>query len=252
MTNPPRLVAFDLDDTLAPSKSPLPQPITDLLTTLLTRVPVCIISGGQFEQFDKQVIARLADGPQLERLHLMPTNGTRYDTYSDGRWRVQYKHDLPRDLRDRALAVLEEQAKRLGLWESQTWGPILEDRGSQITFSALGQAAPVDAKKAWDPDGSKRAGLQAAVAPHLPELDVHAGGSTSIDITSKGIDKAYGISRLAQMLGLEFDEILFVGDRLEPGGNDFPVKALGVATHQVTGWEDTLTYVTDLLPRLDS
>jgi phosphomannomutase len=244
------LVAFDLDDTLAPSKSPLPVDVTQALLDLLAVRPVCIISGGQYGQFESQIIANLPDSPLLERLHLMPTNGTRYHSYVDGQWVEQYAHELSPELRDRAMAALEEQAKRLGLWEVDTWGPILEDRGSQVTFSALGQAAPVDAKKAWDPDGSKRADLRAAVAPHLPDLDVHAGGSTSIDITTRGIDKAYGISRLAEILDLSLGDILFVGDRLMPGGNDFPVVALGVQTHAVTGWEDTLDFVRGLLPFL--
>ncbi len=125
--------------TLAPSKSPLPGVVRDLLMELLDLRPVCIISGGQFEQFDKQVIA--PDSPLIGRLHLMPTNGTRYDTYADGQWVEQYKHELSPESRARALEALEREARRLGLWEPQTWGPILEDRGSQITFSALGQAA---------------------------------------------------------------------------------------------------------------
>lgn len=244
------LVAFDLDDTLAPSKSPLPAGVTQALLDLLAVRPVCIISGGQYGQFESQVIANLPDTPLLERLHLMPTNGTRYHSYIDGRWVEQYAHELSPELRDRAMAALEEQARSLGLWEDHTWGPILEDRGSQVTFSALGQAAPVDAKRAWDPDGTKRARLREAVAPRVPELDVHAGGSTSIDITTQGIDKAYGISRLAEILGLSLGDILFVGDRLMPGGNDFPVIALGVQTHAVTGWEDTLDFVRGLLPFL--
>lgn len=245
-----KLVAFDLDDTLAPSKSPLPEPIRAALLALLEVRPVCIISGGPFGQFATQVIGQLPDSPALSGLHLMPTNGTRYDAYRDGEWTQVYNHPLPADARAAALAALEAEAKRLGLWSDQTWGPILEDRGSQITFSALGQEAPVDAKKAWDPDGSKRAQLRDAVAPHVPDLDVHAGGSTSIDITGKGIDKAYGVSRLAELLGIEPGEILFVGDRLVPGGNDFPVIALGVQTHAVASWEDTLAFLDTLLPSL--
>lgn len=245
-----RLVAFDLDDTLAPSKSPLPPAIRDALLELLALRPVCIISGGQFGQFATQVIGQLPDSPLLADLHLMPTNGTRYDTYANGAWVEVYAHGLDPELKAAALAALEAEARRLGLWADVTWGPILEDRGSQITFSALGQEAPVAAKQAWDPDGSKRARLRDAVAPHVPELDVHAGGSTSIDITARGIDKAYGISRLAELLDIEFSDILFVGDRLVPGGNDFPVVALGVQTHAVTGWEDTAAFLAELLPTL--
>ncbi len=250
MTQPVRLVAFDLDDTLAPSKSPLPPAMVTALLDLLALRPVCIISGGQWEQFVTQVIAHLPDSPLLAGLHLMPTNGTRYVAHVDGAWVEQYRHELSPANRARALAALEEQARALGLWEERTWGPILEDRGSQITFSALGQEAPVDAKKAWDPDGAKRARLRDAVAPLLPDLDAHAGGSTSVDITKQGIDKAYGVGRLAEILGIDPAEILFVGDRLTPGGNDYPVLRLGVATHAVRDWTDTLEFLRRLIPTL--
>ncbi len=250
MTQPIRLVAFDLDDTLAPSKSPLPPEMRDLLLELLAVRPVCIISGGQLDQFVTQVIARLPESPALDRLHLMPTNGTWYVAHADGAWVERYRHQLSPENRARALAALEGRARALGLWTDRTWGPILEDRGSQVTFSALGQDAPVDAKRAWDPDGAKRARLRDAVAPLLPDLDVHAGGSTSVDITKKGIDKAYGIGRLSEILGIDPAEILFVGDRLTPGGNDYPVLRLGVQAHAVTDWTDTRDFLRRLLPTL--
>ncbi|MBN9179143.1 MAG: HAD hydrolase family protein, partial [Microbacterium sp.] len=139
---------------------------------------------------------------------------------------------------------------RLGLWESDTWGPILEDRGSQITFSALGQRAPLEAKLAWDPTGERKNALRAAVALRIPDLEVRSGGSTSVDITHRGIDKAYGMQRLAEQTGIPLDEMLFVGDRLDPDGNDYPVLALGVACHAVTGWEDTAAFLDGLLPTL--
>ena len=173
----------------------------------------------------------------------MPTCGTRYLLFRDGEWRDVYARNLDQTERSEALRVLEEEARRLGLWESKTWGPILEDRGSQITFSALGQSAPVDAKKAWDPDRSKKEMLRAAVAPRLPNLEVRSGGSTSIDITRKGIDKAYGIAELSKQTGIAISDMLFVGDRLDEGGNDFPVKRLGIETHAVKDWADTADFV---------
>lgn len=259
MQNAPRLelpidlVAFDLDDTLAPSKSPLPDEVAALLVALLERVPVCIISGGQFGQFDAQVLQRLELTDELaRRLHLMPTCGTQYYRW-DGRGFAQvYAQTLTPDERDRALAALERRATELGLWEAETWGPILEDRGSQITFSALGQAAPVDAKTAWDPTGARKAVLRDAVAADLPDLEVRSGGSTSVDITRRGIDKAYGITALVELAGVGLAEMFFVGDRLDEGGNDRPVLDLGVRCHAVDGWQDTATFLaTELIPALD-
>ena len=248
MSPAPRLIAFDLDDTLVPSKSPLEPRMARLLAQLLEYVDVCVISGGQFAQFQMQIIEMLPElaATSLSRLHLMPTCGTQYYRYDDG-WTQIYAQNLTDDEKARALAAVEISARELGLWESDVWGPILEDRGSQITFSALGQAAPVTAKIAWDPTGEKKNSLREAVQACLPDLEVRSGGSTSVDITRRGIDKAYGMSRLADLADVGLDEMLFVGDRLDPDGNDYPVKALGVATRSVDSWTETADFIEDWL-----
>lgn len=247
----PRLVAFDLDDTLAPSKSPLDPQMLETFAALLEVVPVAVISGGNFQQFEQQLVTPLRKRPglRLDDLHLMPTCGTRYYAWELD-WTLQYAEDLTEDEKARALAAVEAQAKAAGYWESETWGAILEDRGSQITFSALGQSAPVDVKKRWDPTGAKKDDLRRLVQAELPDLEVRSGGSTSIDITRKGIDKAYGMQRLAELTGVALSDMLFVGDRLDPEGNDYPVKALGVPTHAVEGWEDTDAFLRELIPTL--
>ncbi|MBO1902257.1 HAD-IIB family hydrolase [Leucobacter weissii] len=245
----PTLIAFDLDDTLAPSKSPIDERMLAVFARLLERTSVAVISGGNFEQFETQLLSRLdgIDETTLERLHLLPTCGTRYEHRADGGWLTVYQEHLGPVERDAAVAALREEAERLGLWESETWGEIIEDRGSQVTFSALGQRAPVAAKQAWDPDGSKKNALRAAVAERLPELEVRSGGSTSVDITRRGIDKAYGMRKLAEQTGIPLDDMLFVGDRLDPEGNDYPVKALGVRCRAVADWEDTAEFLEGLL-----
>jgi phosphomannomutase len=238
------LIAFDLDDTLAPSKTPINAQMASLLSELLLRVDVCIISGGNFAQFSSQVVANLPpmSNEQLSRLHLMPTCGTQYYRYGVG-WDQVYAENLTEDEKSRAMEAVEKSARHLGYWESQTWGPILEDRGSQVTFSALGQAAPVDVKLAWDGDGRKKSALREAVQVLLPDLEVRSGGSTSVDITRRGIDKAYGMSQLSKITGIPYQSMLFIGDRLDPDGNDFPVVALGIPTHAVSGWEDTANFL---------
>lgn len=248
----PRLIAFDLDDTLAPSKSAIDARIGDLLLELAARVEVAIISGGQLQQFQTQVVDRLpaADAATLDRFHLMPTCGTQYYRLEEGGVRTVYAHALSEDEKARALAAVEEEARRLGLWEAEPWGEILEDRGSQITFSALGQTAPLEAKMAWDPTGEKKNALRDAVAARIPDLEVRSGGSTSVDITHRGIDKAYGMRKLAEVTGIPLDDMLFVGDRLDEHGNDYPVLAMGVTCQAVEGWEHTAVYLAELIPTL--
>ncbi|WP_029149497.1 HAD-IIB family hydrolase [Microbacterium indicum] len=251
MTAAPRLVAFDLDDTLAPSKSPVDPRVAEQLVALASRVEVAIISGGRMAQFQAQVVDRLPGAPDaLAHMHLLPTCGTQYWRHDGDAFRALYERDLTDDEKSRALAAVEVEARRLGYWEERTWGPILEDRGSQITFSALGQAAPVDAKKAWDPTSEKKSALRDAVAARLPDLEVRSGGSTSVDITRRGIDKAYGMRQLAEQTGIDLADMVFYGDRLDPDGNDYPVREMGVACVAVDGWEDTAAKLDVLIPSL--
>ncbi|GAA2038822.1 HAD-IIB family hydrolase [Catenulispora yoronensis] len=243
-----RLVTFDLDDTLAVSKSAIAPRMASLLVRLLDEVKVCIISGGRFEQFDTQVLQHLElTDAARERLHLMPTCGTRYYRWEADRWDLVYAEDFGPEEKAKILDTLETGAKELGLWEDVTWGDILEDRGSQITFSALGQSAPAENKYKWDPDGTKKERLRAYAAERLPDLEVRGGGSTSVDITKKGVDKAYGMRKMLGFLQLDQEDVLFIGDRLDPGGNDYPVKAMGIDCVAVHGWEDTADRVAALL-----
>lgn len=248
-----KAVVFDLDDTLAPSKSTMDPTMRDALAALLDRVQVCIISGGRFEQFQAQALDGFSAAPEaMARLHLMPTCGTRYYLWQDGQWRLQYAEDLTEDEKAKTIATLEAGARELGLWEAKPWGDIIEDRGSQITFSALGQQAPIDAKMAWDPDGAKKRALATYASERLPDLEVRGGGSTSIDVTRKGIDKAYGVSKLLDQLGLDKSNLLFIGDRLDEGGNDRPVFELGVPSVAVEGWVETRDHVRRLVDWLDA
>lgn len=243
------LVAFDLDDTLAPSKSAVDHRMMALLLALLNLTEVCVISGGNIGQFRAQLLDGMheATGEQLSRLHLMPTCGTQYYRYLEGEWSQVYAENLSDEEKNWAREAVEKSARQLGYWEEKTWGPILEDRGSQITFSALGQSAPVEAKAAWDIKGTKKLALREAVQELVPDLEVRAGGSTSIDITRKGVDKAYGITKLAEHTGIRLEQMLFVGDRLDENGNDYPVKALGVECIAVKNWEDTALCVQKLI-----
>ena len=236
------MIAFDLDGTLAVTKSPVSDSMAGLLRDLLSPYEVCVISGGAFEQFRLQLIERLDASPeQLSRLHIMPTSGTKYfrfDTHSR-EWVAQYSEDLAPETRTRIVEVLIAGAKTLGYWEPQPCGPIIEDRGTQVTFSALGQDAPAAKKYAWDPDGAKKRSLRDFADQRLPDLEVHVGGTTSVDVTNTGIDKAYGMRKLMAALGLTSDEVLFFGDQLGQGGNDYPVKSVGIDTISVRGWEET-------------
>lgn len=252
-----KVIAFDLDGTLAASKSPLEDRMGELLNQLLEKFHVCVISGGRFEQFETQLLSNLKAAPmKLEKLHIMPTCGTRYYLYdvANSNWRQVYAEDFTEAEKKKILTALNKGIDDLGLRENKTWGETIEDRGSQITFSALGQdivahlgQKGVELKEAWDPSGSKKHKLRNYVAELIPEFEVRVGGGTSVDITKPGIDKAYGMEKLMDMLEISKEDILFIGDRLEEGGNDYPVKAMGIDSLEISNWQETAIAITAIL-----
>jgi HAD superfamily hydrolase (TIGR01484 family) len=233
-----RLIVFDLDGTLAESKSPLDAEMATLLSQLLAVIRVAVISGGAWPQFQKQVLARLPDDAGLKNLSLLPTCGTKFYRY-DGAWEKLYSDDFSAADSKHVIDSLNKALDASGFRAARAWGDVIEDRGSQITLSALGQDAPLAEKKAWDPDFAKREKIKAILASDLPGFSINLGGATSIDITRPGIDKAYGIRKLNEMLGIGIPDMVFVGDALFPGGNDYPAKKAGVLSIAVRDPHET-------------
>jgi phosphomannomutase len=232
------LIVFDLDGTLAESKSPIDMEMGKLLDALLGIVKVAIISGGGWPQFERQVLAHLSQGEGLRNLSLLPTCGTKFYQYQSG-WKLLYSEDFTRAQKHKIIDSLKQVTDLSERALENVWGEVIEDRGSQITFSALGQEAPLDEKKNWDPDFSKRKQMKAALDQLIPEFTVRLGGATSIDVTQHGIDKAYGIRKLRDILGTGIEQMIFIGDAIFPGGNDYPAKEAGALSIEVRDPHET-------------
>lgn len=237
------LVAFDLDNTLAESKQPLKDSMGEALADLLGVAHVAVISGGDWPQFQKQVASRLPARADLSKLWLMPTTGTKLYTHKGDAWETVYAELFDDETKQRIMTAFDESLEATGFTPEQTWGERIEDRGSQITFSALGQQAPLEAKEKWDPDFEKRKVIQKDLKTRLPGMSVNMGGATSIDITREGVDKAYGLKKLRDHSAIALDKMMFVGDAIFPGGNDYPAKELGLDTVRVRDPDDTLSVI---------
>lgn len=221
------MIAFDLDGTLAKSKSSLDAEMGALLCALLGVVRVAVISGGDWPQFEKQLLSNLPRADYLANLSILPTCGTKFRRYDHG-WKEVYSEQLTAAEKEKIVASMRRGVEEGRFEIAKTWGETIEDRGSQITYSALGQQAPLEAKEKWDPDFAKRKKMKAVMDGIIPEFSVRMGGATSIDVTRVGIDKAYGIRKLRDQLGIPMKEMLFIGDAIFPGGNDYPPKEAGV------------------------
>ena len=233
-----KLIVFDLDGTLAESKAPLDGDMSRLLHDLLGIVKVAVISGGDWPQFEKQVLSHLPHDESLANLSILPTCGTKFFRYA-GDWKKLYSEDFTPGEKAKIVAALKKAVAEAGFQAEKVWGEAIEDRGSQITFSALGQQAPLEEKKKWDPDFAKRKKIKAIVDTLIPEFSVRMGGATSVDVTKPGIDKAYGVRKLRDVLGISLKEMIFIGDALFAGGNDYPAEQAGVVSIPVQSPNET-------------
>lgn len=242
-----KLVAFDLDGTLAPSKGPISLEMANALEALLEVTQVCIITGGKKKQIKSQVVARLGKGCNLKNLSIMPTSGASYLKKRKFGWEVVYFLQLDKKEVKKIKKVVKLSAQILRYWPKDYYGKVIENRGSQITFSALGQKASEYVKKEWDTTGEKKEKLRSLISSYLPEYEVRSGGSTSIDITKAGIDKGFAVKELMRLNNLTREEIVFVGDRFDTNGNDFPVLKTKVKCIEVKNPWQTIGVIRKLL-----
>ena len=254
-----KLIIFDLDGTLAESKQPVTSEMAALLARLLAATRVAIVSGGALSQFLKQVVARLPIDANLTNLYLLPTSGAAlYEFHpsttpetGDNEWKKIYEERLSEKDKDAIETAMTSSAKATGLidFSKPAHGERIEYRGGQVSLSALGQEAPISEKKAWDPTHAKRRALQADIAARLPGFSVGMGGATTIDVTKRNIDKAYGIHKLCGRLGVKESEALYVGDELIAGGNDEAVYKTEVQTKGVQDPAETTRLIKEILSK---
>lgn len=244
-----KAIVFDLDGTLTESKKNLDKEMASLLCALLKKKKVAVMGGGNYGQFQKQFLARLPCAKtSLENLFILPASGSSFFTFQKNHWRKAYQHRLSEKEKTGIMRGFETAFKDIGyIQPKKTYGTIIEDRESQITFSALGQKAPFAQKEKWNKETDMRRELKTALEKHLPEFEVRLGGLTSIDITKKGVDKALGITEIIRMLAVSSQEIAYIGDALYEGGNDAVILQTGIDAIQVSGPEEVRCLIRQLL-----
>lgn len=239
-----KIIVFDLDGTLTETKSPMDAQMSRLLSRLLEKKTVAVIGGGKYALFKEQLLRRLRTPKKLlKNLFLFPTTATAFYRYRSG-WKRIYYHGLSKKEKRAIRQAFPAVFKEIGyVHPKQIYGELIEDRGTQMSFSVFGQdivavlgEKGIRLKKEWKrkytPLKLKMAKL---LAKRLPNLEVRAAGYTTIDVTRKGIDKAYGIRQIKKYLQVPIAQMVFVGDALFPGGNDFAARRTGVKCIAVSG-----------------
>jgi len=245
-----KLIAFDVDGTLSQSRSPIDAEMAGILKKLLEKKQVAIITGGAFADIKKQILDKIGENePRNKNLTLLPTNGGGLWIF-DGVWKEISCHKFSDKEKEKIIkAIKEVDQADPELRNNKSYGREIQDRDSQITYGALGENAPIELKYAWDPDLKKKQNLQQSLQEKLPDFEVKIGGKTSIDITPKGMDKAFAIREIINYFRLSKEEILFFGDAVYENGNDFPVFELGVETVKVINPDETKERLIRLLKK---
>jgi hypothetical protein len=218
-----RALIADIDDTICPSTKPVrPEMAREIDRIIAAGRVFAFISGSTLDQLTEQLAPYLT-----QPFHILAASGTHYATvtYPQGKplREEKYKHGFAAAERAEILAAFEELLAATGVKSLTTKEDQLQDRGSQITLSAIGRNAPEQAKRSFDPDGSLRREWVARLRARLGDrFSMRIGGTSSIDITPLGVDKAWGIRRFLQLQGIQPSEALFFGDKLDPHGNDYP------------------------------
>lgn len=232
------LIIFDLDDTLAESKSAMLPDMATWLRDLLQIKKVAIITGGKYEQIIKQVVSNLPTDANLSNLYLFPTCGASYYHFVEWDWVNVYEERLaPEDVKKIFQALREAQKDAGVITEWSLYGEQIEDRGTQVSWSALGQQCPQAVKVTWDPDQQKRLSMLPFLNASIPEYESRVGGATTIDVTRKWVDKKYGIYQMEKYLGVPLADMLFIGDAIFPGGNDYAAVEVGI-DYEKTSWPE--------------
>ncbi len=242
-----KLIAFDVDGTISLSRSKIDNEMKILLQDLIEVKQVAIITGGAFTDIEKQVLSEIGlDNKRNKNLTLLPTNGGALYIFKN-KWQQIFIHKLTNQEKEKIIQAIKETTGSENCFnDKNSFGQKIQDRESEITYSALGENAPLELKKDWDPNGNKKKVLQLKLAEKLPEFEVKIGGTTSIDITPLGMDKAYALKKLMEYFKLKKEDILFVGDSIYKGGNDYPAYEIGIDTVHVLNPKETKEVIKSL------
>ena len=241
-----KIFAFDIDGTLTASKTSITENMANLIKKLIKEKKVIAIAGGSFKQMQTQFLPPfLRDKSILPFIHnftLLPTSGSQRYEYSESekKWVLTDKEPLRDDVKARIIKLLQEVIDN-PIYEipPNPIGNIIEDRDTQITFTPNGQQAPLEMKLRFDPDRKKREKIKIMLELKLPEVSIFINGTSSIDILPKGFNKAVGLIRFLNKAGFQKSDVIFIGDAIFPGGNDYSVYEAGFETIAVKRPEET-------------
>tara|TARA_Y100000310_G_scaffold345402_1_gene464506 strand:- start:14698 stop:16188 length:1491 start_codon:yes stop_codon:yes gene_type:complete len=232
-----KIIIADVDETICETCQVVSNEMAQQINNMIeSGYEFAFISGTKVEDLQKMISSKVNN-----KHHILGTTGTNYTYMKDGMGKLVYNLNFDPQEKEEIIVALQKAIDNFNIESMTTKEDQLQDRDSQITLSAIGRNAPIDLKKEYDPDGSKRQIWKEFLKEHLDpnKYDIKIGGTTSLDVTKKGLDKEWGIKEFANHHGFELHNILFFGDKIYPDGNDFPATRI-VDCISVKNPEETL------------
>lgn len=244
-----KVIIADVDDTICETCHVISEEMTEQVSNMIKEGYIfAFISGTKLSYLLEMISSRLK-----EKHFLLATTGTRcVEVYENQGNKEVYSYVLEQKEKKEILQALEILTTKFNIKPLTTKEDQIQDRDSQITLSAIGRNAPLELKKKHDPDGKKREEWVAFLKTILDEnrYEMNIAGTTSIDVTRKGLDKGWGIRKFSQHYNVPLNSILFFGDKIYPGGNDYPASKV-VDCISVKTPEETLQRLKELNKKVD-
>ena len=237
-----KFLVFDVDNTITEGCQEITDEIAEVLNDL--KEELVFISGTHaFE------IKRMISSKVKRYHHILANVGTNYWITGPRGEKEVYNDQLGHKEKNNIIFALKKLKEKYGLEPLTSEEDQIQDRGYQITMSILGRNAPKEKKDSYDPNGKKRKEFIDFLIQILGGTDYEfgVGGTTSIDITRRGVDKGSSLERFMKMKNLKREDLIFLGDKLSPGGNDYPVIRTGIKCLAVDNPKETLEILRGLI-----
>ena len=230
-----RIFMFDIDGTLTPSRLMMTKEFAKFFDKWSNENKYYLVTGSDLDKTKEQLPIAYID--RAEAIFTCCGN----QMWRDNDLIYDNKFELTSKLKNSLEVVLMSSPY------PHRYGNHIEDRGSMVNFSIVGRNCTQEQREhffKWDEEKGERKKISTFLKHKFKDLDAVLGGQISIDIYPKGKDKSQILDIIEQERLVKPDEYIFIGDRTEKGGNDYPLALLMDNTdncdfYQTDGWEHT-------------
>jgi len=231
-----RIFMFDVDGTLTPSRLQMTEEFAKFFDKWSERNKYYLVTGSDLDKTKEQLPIAYID--KAEAIFTCCGN----QMWRDNELIYDNKFELTSKLKNSLEVIL------MSSQYPHRYGNHIEDRGSMVNFSIVGRNCTQEQREhffKWDEEKDERKKISLFLKHKFKDLDAVLGGQISIDIYPKGKDKSQIFDVIKQDRLTTPDEYVFIGDRTEKGGNDYPLALLMDNTdncdfYQTDDWKHTI------------